>query len=69
MTVETTGTTLISRLLEQSKENIHPGGCLFLEIQYNQTNVTSLIEPYYPHAMISIINDLASLPRVIKIQL
>lgn len=65
----TNGTIHIARLLEQSRKNIRQGGCLFLEIQYNQTNVTSIIEPYYPHAVINVINDLASLPRVIKIQL
>lgn len=63
------GTILINRLLEQSTENIRPGGCLFLEIQYNQDNMSSIIEGYYPHAVINILNDLASLPRVIKIQL
>ncbi len=63
------GTILINRLLEQSTENIRPGGCLFLEIQYNQVNVTSSVEVFYPQAIIKIVNDLASLPRVIKIQL
>lgn len=64
-----TGTAIITRLLEQSRENIRPGGCLFLEIQYNQINMMSIIKTYYPHAVINIVNDLASLPRVIKIQL
>jgi len=65
----TTGITFITRLLDQSRKNIRPEGCLFLEIQYNQINVISIIEQYYPHAVTNIVNDLASLPRVIKIQL
>jgi release factor glutamine methyltransferase len=62
------GLQYINRLLRQIEKNVHAGGCVFLEIEYNQINVMPIASQIYPRAEITIIHDLANLPRVIKIQ-
>lgn len=62
------GLHFIKKLLFQSEKYLLPGGCAFLEIEYNQRNVMTIVSQIYPRAVITMINDLANLPRVIKIQ-
>ncbi len=62
------GLQYINRLLRQAEKNLRSGGCVFLEIEYNQINVMQIASQFYPRAEITIIHDLANLPRVIKIQ-
>lgn len=63
------GLTIISRLLETSRKCLAPGGCIFLEIQYNQSQlVRDIAVESYPDAEINIIKDLSLLPRIIRIQ-
>lgn len=63
------GLDFIRRLLEQSKNNLLAGGCVFLEIQYNQQYVETIAKQIFPLAVVTIFQDLASLPRVVKIQI
>ncbi len=62
------GLFFIRKLLSQIEKQLYPGGCAFLEIEYNQLNVMTIANQIYPRAVITMINDLANLPRVIKIQ-
>ena len=64
------GLDYITKLLEQSQNNVLPGACIFLEIQYNQSiQVSNLARGQFPGAEVTIFKDLASLPRLIRIQL
>lgn len=62
------GLYFINKLLHQCEKYLFPGGCVFLEIEYNQPKVKTIAGQIYPQAAITMINDLANLPRVIKIQ-
>jgi release factor glutamine methyltransferase len=63
------GMLFINKLLEQMQKNLLAGGCAFFEIQYNQLMIIEKAKLLYPNAVVTLLNDLASLPRVIKIQL
>ncbi len=63
------GLRLIERLLSQSQEHLYPGGLLILEIESSLANsVLDLAKTLLPRASITLLNDLANLPRIIKIQ-
>ena len=64
------GLRCISKLISQCVEKITSNGCAFLEIQYNHgIAVMEMAARQFPRALISLHRDLASNPRVIKIQL
>jgi len=64
------GLELIKKLIDQISGFINPGGCAFLEIQYNQhIAVGEIVARRLPQAIVTVHKDLASLPRIIKIQL
>jgi len=64
------GLEIISRLMSQCKGNIKHGGLIILEIQFDQSEpVKTMAENLYPGSEISIINDLAKHPRILKIQM
>ena len=64
------GLDLIKKLLDQIPGFITPGGCAILEIQYNQhIAVGEIAGRRFPQAVVTYHKDLASLPRIIKIQL
>lgn len=64
------GLDLIRDLIATCPKNLCPKACMFLEIQYNQDKaVKEIAQDQFPQAMITIHQDLALLPRVVKIQL
>jgi len=64
------GLNLIRKLITTMEKKLLPKACVFLEIQYNQgVEVTQIAARQFPRANISVHQDLASLPRVVKIQL
>lgn len=63
------GLVLITRLLQQVVNHIMPGGLIILEIESNQSNsVLNLAKTLLPNGENTLLNDLAKLPRIIKIQ-
>ncbi len=63
------GLALISRLLKQCEEHIKPGGLIILEIESTLSeSVLELAETLLPYGKNTLLNDLAKLPRIIKIQ-
>lgn len=63
------GLELIKKLIDHISGFINPGGCAFLEIQYNQhIAVGEIVARRLPQAVVTVHKDLASLPRIIKIQ-
>lgn len=64
------GLDLLTKLINSIPVNLTQGGCVILEIQYNQHNsVERIAARRFPQAKITVHKDLASLPRVIKINL
>jgi len=64
------GLRSIAKLIDQSAKMITPGGCAILEIQYNHgIAVMEMAARRFPRALISLHRDLASIPRVVRIQL
>ena len=64
------GLRLITKLIDHLPEHVLPNGCAILEIQYNQHNtIRDTASRRFPGASISIIKDLASIDRFVKIQL
>lgn len=64
------GLDLIERLLQQSQNNLKPGGLILLEIEATQGETAlNLAKKYYPKAKADCLHDYADLPRLIKIQL
>ncbi len=63
------GLRLIIELLRQSPARLATPGCILLEIEFEQDqNVSSLAGQIYPNASVSILPDLAGLPRILKIE-
>ena len=63
------GFKLISLLLRQAPKNLKPGGLILLEIDDSHTLLaTTESTIFFPSAKITIINDLAQKPRLLKIQ-
>jgi release factor glutamine methyltransferase len=63
------GLRLIIELLRQSPARLATPGCILLEIEFEQgQNVSSLAGQVYPNASVSILPDLAGLPRILKIE-
>jgi len=63
------GLQIIEQLITSTKKCIAQNGCMILEIQYNQGIIVREIAlQQYPQAICSIHQDLAALPRVVKIQ-
>ena len=64
------GLRLITILIQQLQGLLLPGGCAILEIQYNQgSTVGEIARQHLPGSSVEIYADLASLPRIAKIQL
>ncbi len=64
------GLDLLTKLINKLPVKLAQDGCAFLEIQYNQHQVVSeIVSQRLPCAEITVFNDLASLPRLVKIQL
>ena len=64
------GLDLICKLITTIEKKLLPKACVILEIQYNQgVEVTQIAAHQFPRAKISMYQDLASLPRVVLIQL
>lgn len=62
------GLDLIKLLLRQSREHLKPGGMIILEIEEGQSESASTVaEALLPGGKISILNDLANHPRILKI--
>jgi len=63
------GFELILRLLDQLPSSLNQGGLALLEIDYSQAQVAiNQATKYVPSAKITVLNDLANLPRLLKIQ-
>ncbi|MEN6482799.1 MAG: peptide chain release factor N(5)-glutamine methyltransferase [Anaerolineaceae bacterium] len=64
------GLVQITDIIDNCSKLVTSKGCIILEIQYNQGDaVREIAAKQFPQAIITIHNDLASLPRVVKIQL
>ncbi len=64
------GRRLIDQLLDQAPRHLLPGGCIFLEIQYNQAReVQNKALEVFPGAQVAVIEDLTGHPRVVQIQI
>ena len=62
------GLGVIDKCLFQSTQILTPGGAMLFEIEADQAEaVTQLAQKYWPNAKITILFDLAKLPRIIKI--
>ncbi len=62
------GLDLIRKLLQQTREHLKPGGMLILEIEEGQSiSASKLVETLLPGVEITILNDLANHPRILKI--
>lgn len=65
-----TGVEKISALLRDAPRWIAPGGCILLEIQWDQgTQVANIAREVFPTASIQILQDFAHLDRVVRIQI
>lgn len=64
------GMALITKLIDTLPAKLAPEGCAIFEIQYNQhIAVKGLASRRFPQGKISVLEDLASLPRIVKIQI
>ena len=64
------GISVIGELLRQAKQKIKPGGAILLEIGQGQgRSVLPLIKDIFPQAIVTIIEDLGGIDRVIKANL
>lgn len=65
----TDGLALIAALLADAPRTLSPGGVLLLEMQYDQgPAIHALAEGILPRASISVLPDLAGLPRLVRIE-
>jgi release factor glutamine methyltransferase len=63
------GTSLISRLLVQSRNCLSPGGLMLLEIEESQgAEVRSLVSVLFPGVQIEILKDLSGRERCVKLR-
>lgn len=63
------GMELIKRLIINLDGLVLPGGVILLEIDYSQSGAVScLVNQYISKSLITIIKDLAGLPRIVKIE-
>ena len=63
------GLELIKKLIRSLDDLILPGGVILLEIDYSQSEVvSSLVIQTISESLITIIKDLAGLPRIVKIE-
>jgi release factor glutamine methyltransferase len=63
------GTTLISRLLYQTRNCLSPGGLLLMEIEESEgAEVKSLVSTQFPAAQTEILKDLSGRDRCIKLR-
>jgi release factor glutamine methyltransferase len=63
------GLQAIRTLLADASRWMAPGGLLLLEMQFDQGEaIATLARQHLPSARVSILNDLASLPRVVKME-
>jgi release factor glutamine methyltransferase len=63
------GLVLIAALLADAPRNLAPGGTMLLEMQYDQGPAIHLLaERILPGARISVLTDLAGLPRLVRIE-
>lgn len=63
------GLNLLSRLIKQAPDTLKPGGIIIVEIETNQSqSVQQLAINNFPRAEITLLNDLANHPRILKIQ-
>lgn len=64
------GFALIKELIVQSQSRIKENGVIFLEIDYSQEKVLRTIaRSVFPFACLTVMEDLAGLPRVLKIEM
>jgi len=62
------GLNLVKGLLQQSREHLNPGGMIILEIEEEQSDrAIKMVETLLPGLEITILNDLANHPRILKI--
>jgi release factor glutamine methyltransferase len=62
------GTDLISRLLDQARSRLAPGGMMLLEIEASQgTEVRTIAGSLFPAAQVNILKDLSGFDRCIEI--
>jgi len=62
------GLSLVERLLSSARQWMAPGGLLLLEMQADQGDaILNLAQSYLRGAQVSILPDMAGLPRVVKI--
>ncbi len=63
------GLDLVKRLITQSVLRLAPGGLMILEIESGQADACiEFASTHFPDARITLLYDLANLPRIIKIQ-
>jgi release factor glutamine methyltransferase len=63
------GLRLMVRLLEDANRWLAPGGLLLLEIEAGQgESAPALARRYFPSAKITVLPDLAGLPRLLKVE-
>jgi release factor glutamine methyltransferase len=63
------GFSLIRSLLDQAPKNLKPGGLILLEIDDSHSQLAPIeVTNFSPSAKITVINDLAQKPRLLKIQ-
>jgi release factor glutamine methyltransferase len=63
------GLRLITNLLQQSPARLAKPGCILLEIEFEQgQNASVIASQIYPQASVSVLPDLAGLPRILKIE-
>lgn len=68
LTDQSTGLTIIKRLLAQAAPRLKPGGAMLIEIGAEQGNVAlALAHRYFPHSRFEIKPDLAGKDRVLRI--
>jgi release factor glutamine methyltransferase len=64
------GLDKIKELLGQCSVNIRKGGLIILEIQFDQSaSVVEMAKRLFPDSTVTIVDDLAKHPRIIKIQM
>jgi release factor glutamine methyltransferase len=63
------GFELLRKLLSQLPSHLLPGGLALLEIDYYQKDLSiEVATNFFPSAKITVLNDLADLPRLLRIQ-
>lgn len=63
------GFELIRKLLSQLPAHLNPGGLALLEIDFSQKDLCiEIATKFFPSAKITVLDDLADLPRLLRIQ-